>query len=98
MSINPIDNNIFKRLYTIIKTKPENLLETVLLKIETIIFNNLLKNDASKSADFLYNYIIYLYNEDENDSNCKILLNYIFIFLKNYNKNNLRYYQQIIYK
>ena len=96
MSINPMDNNLFKRLYTVIKNTPENLSEEILLKIEGNIFNNKLANDVYTASDFLYNYIIYLYDRDQNDANCKILLDYIFIFLKNHNKTNLRYYQQII--
>ena len=96
MSINPMDNNLFKRLYTAIKNTSENLSEEILLKIEANIFNNKLANDVYTASDFLYNYVVYLYDRDQNDSNCKVLLDYIFIFLKNHNKTNLRYYQQII--
>ena len=97
MSINPMDNNLFKRLYTaIVKNTSENLSEEILLKIEANIFNNKLANDVYTASDFLYNYVVYLYDRDQNDSNCKVLLDYIFIFLKNHNKINLRYYQQII--
>lgn len=96
MSLNPLDNNLFKKLYTIIKTNSENITTKVLMKIEKNIFNNKLSNNIYTASDVLYNYIIYLYEKDKNDRNCKIFLDYIFIFLRTYKKNNLRFYQQII--
>ena len=60
MSLNPSDNNLFKRLYTIIKNKYNNLSDNILLKIQTNIFNNKLENNPYISSDF-YIIILFIY-------------------------------------